>query len=191
MNSIYMDNTTSILDLPTYSPQLVNTNNNNQNNIIDENQIRQIVSGIQDASLHGATSLNSVDIPKNNTDITNDPYVTPNYIPPPPQQHNQQPTQNEKYIQENTNMPNIISNQTYKMQHKQVFDNIYDEIQMPLIVGLLFFISQLPVFKRYLNDNFKVFHYIDGSTNLTGNVCFSILFGIFYYIINIIIFRYT
>jgi len=26
-----MDNTTSILDLPTYSPQLVNTNNNNQN----------------------------------------------------------------------------------------------------------------------------------------------------------------
>jgi hypothetical protein len=184
MNNIYMDNTTSILDLPTYSPQLVNQTQN-QNSMIDENQIRQIVSGIQDASLHGATTLNSVDIPKNNVELTNDPQITPNYIPPI------QPNINPKYIQEPTNIPNIISTQNSKFQNKQLFDNIYDEIQMPLIVSVLFFIFQLPLFKRYLNDNFKFLHYIDGSMNLTGHVVFSILFGLLYYIINIIIFRYT
>ena len=182
-----MDNTTSILDLPTYSPHSVNTNgnSNNNNNTIDETQIRQIVSGIQDASLHGATSLSSVDIPKNNTEITNDPKIIPNYIPP------NQPNVTANYISEPTNISNIISTQTVKTQNKQFFDNIYDEIQMPLIVSVLFFITQLPTFKKYFNDHFKSLHYIDGTTNLTGNVCVSILFGLLYYIINIIIFRYT
>ena len=179
-----MDNTTSILDLPTYSPQSVNTTANN-NNIIDETQIRQIVSGIQDASLHGATSLSSVDIPKNNTELTNDPHVTPNYIPPIPK------NVNANYISEPTNIHNIISTQASKTQNKQFFDNIYDEIQMPLIVSVIFFMSQLPTFKKYFNDHFKSLHYIDGTMNLTGNVLVSILFGLLYYITNIIIFRYT
>ena len=155
------------------------------NNTIDENQIRQIVSGIQDASLHGATRLNSIDIPKDSIDITTDVTVTPNYIPPIPLEVN------PNYISENTNMSNIISTHASQMHNKQLFDNIYDEIQMPLIVSVLFFMYQLPVFKKYLHNTFKAFHYIDGSVNLIGNVTFSIFFGILYYIINIIIFRYT
>jgi len=182
-----MDNTTSIMDLPTnqYQPLNMDNQSNNNTNTIDENQIRQIVSGIQDASLHGATRLNSIDIPKDNVEKTIDPNVTANYIPPV------QPGVNPNYILENTNMQNIISTQNYKIQNNNFFDKIYDEIQMPLIVTVLFFMCQLPVLKRYLHNNFKSLHYVDGTMNLTGNVSLSILFGILYYIINIIIFRYT
>jgi len=196
MNNIYMDNTTSIMDLPTHQYQPINmdntmnnnnsmNNNNTNTNTIDENQIRQIVSGIQDASIHGATRLNSMDIPKHNVEKTIDPMITPNYIPPIPK------VINPNYIQENSSISNIISTQNYKTQNKLFFDNIYDEIQMPLIVSVLFFMCQLPVLKRYLHNNFKLLHYVDGTMNLIGNVSLSILFGILYYIINIIIFRYT
>lgn len=192
-----MDNTTSITDLPTYQSQSINdggmnnmgntmSNTMSNNNTIDENQIRQIVSGIQDASLHGATRLNSVDFPKESVEIVTDNAITPNYIPPPTN-----PRVNTDYIKEDTDMPTIISTQNCKIKNKQLFDNIYDEIQMPLIVSVLFFMFQLPVLKQYLYNNFKMFHYADGSMNLIGNVSFSILFGILYYIVNLIIFRYT
>jgi len=184
-----MDNTTSITDLPTYQSKnegVMNVNvNNNNNNTIDENQIRQIVSGIQDASLHGATRLNSVDFPKESVEIITDNNVTPNFIPPIKQGIN------PDYIKEGSDIPTIVSTQTVKIQNKQLLDNIYDEIQMPLIVSVLFFMCQLPFFKKYLNNNFKMFHYADGSMNLMGNVSFSILFGFLYYIVNLIIFRYT
>jgi hypothetical protein len=179
-----MDNTTSIMDLPTYQSQPINEGTSS-NNTIDENQIRQIVSGIQDASLHGATRLNSVDFPKDSADLITDMSVTPNYIPPV------KPGINQEYITENVDLPTILSNQQSNQQNKQLFDNIYDEIQMPLIVSVLFFMYQLPFFKKYLHNNFKILHYADGSMNLIGNVTLSILFGILYYIINLIIFRYT
>ena len=186
-----MDNTTSIIDLPTYQPQLQpmpdNMNNMNNNNTIDENQIRQIVSGIQDASLHGATRLNSVDFPNEHVERITDNTITPNYIPPPPTNNGVNPD----YIKDGVDIPTIISNQTYKIQNKQLLDHIYDELQMPLIVSVLFFMCQLPSFKRYLYNNLKIFHYADGSMNLIGNVSFSILFGVLYYIVNLIIFRYT
>ena len=180
-----MDNTTSIMDLPTYQSHPINEGPSSNNNTIDENQIRQIVTGIQDASLHGATRLNSVDFPKDNVEIITDNSVTPNYIPPI------KPGVNPEYITENVDLPTIVSTQQGKIQTKQLFDNIYDEIQMPLIVSVLFFMYQLPFFKKYLHNNFKVLHYADGSMNLIGNVTLSILFGVLYYIINFIIFRYT
>jgi hypothetical protein len=192
-----MDNTTSITDLPTYQSQSITegvmnvnnnvniNNNNNNNNTIDENQIRQIVSGIQDASLHGATRLNSVDFPKESVEIITDNNVTPNFIPPI------KPGINPDYIKEGSDIQTIVSTQTVKIQNKQLLDNIYDEIQMPLIVSVLFFMCQLPLFKKYLNNHFKMFHYADGTMNLMGNVSFSILFGFLYYIVNLIIFRYT
>ena len=91
-----MSDTTSILDLPTdptggghisnnINMTATETNNQNQTNTLslDQTTISQIVNGLQQASVTGATLLPSRDIPRNTDRITQDPNVQPNYIPPP------------------------------------------------------------------------------------------------------------
>ena len=50
---------------------------------LDQSTISQIVNGLQQASLSGATSLPSRDIPMHTDTITKDEQVQPNYIPQP------------------------------------------------------------------------------------------------------------
>ena len=92
---------TSILDLPTdplgggsisnnisltASDSMQQINQNGAPNLsLDQTTINQIVSGIQKASISGATQLPSRDIPMTTTGLSNDPQVQPNYVPPPPQ----------------------------------------------------------------------------------------------------------
>lgn len=95
-------NTTSINDLPTDPTAggsvggnvnlVVNEVNNGQmgqqpqkNNSqlsLDQITISQIVNGLQQASLAGATTLPSRDIPQNTEQLTNDAQIQPNYVPP-------------------------------------------------------------------------------------------------------------
>ena len=108
-----MDNTTSILDLPTDPVGGSNSSNNismnaqenpaelqgapqnqsgnplNENNAssmsLDQTTINQIVSGLQQATISGSTQLPSRDIPTNTNNVSIDPEVVPNYVPPAPQ----------------------------------------------------------------------------------------------------------
>ena len=100
-------NTTSINDLPTdpanggsiggnvslITSEIEGTNNTvisqpqQQNQSIglslDQSTISQIVNGLQQASLAGATQLPSRDIPINTDILTQDTQIQPNYVPPP------------------------------------------------------------------------------------------------------------
>ena len=101
------ESTTSILDLPTNPANGGNISNNismtaseantvvqqsnmntNSNSVsLDQTTINQIVNGLQQASVNGATQLPSRDIPMNTSSLTHDINITPNFIPPVPVQN--------------------------------------------------------------------------------------------------------
>lgn len=136
---------------------------------LDQSTISQIVNGLQQASIAGATSLPSRDIPQTTQAIINDPAVQANYVPPP------QPSQSDYIKDEETNY-------TYKEETiNSSLDSIYDEIQAPLLLSVLYFIFQLPIMRKLI---FKYIPFLcsnDGNYNFNGLVFTSGLFGFIYY----------
>jgi hypothetical protein len=187
-----MGDTTNIFDLPTNpvgggnvtnNISLTATENNVpvQNNVnsqvaLDQNTINQIVNGLQQASSTGLTQLPSRDIPMTTNAITQDPNIQPNYIPPP-QNHNQ----HDDYI-EDTN--DIVNSYNKKAYIQNTLDDTYSEIQTPLLLSILYFLFQLPIFKKYLFSFFPILFSKDGNFNLYGFLFTSTLFGLIFYLLN-------
>lgn len=191
-----MSETTSINDLPTdpaggggsnitlsatetqMSPLGQTNNGSNNNNIsLDQTTISQIVNGLQQATIAGATKLPSRDIPMNTNGITQDPYIQPNYVPIlPPSAGN--------YIDHQQTNQDIINEYNRAHQRTHVLDDMYTEIQTPLLLGILYFLFQLPFFKRNLSLYLPALFSSDGNMNLNGYIFNSILFGLLYYMMN-------
>jgi hypothetical protein len=186
-----MSDTTSILDLPT---DPAGGNNNANVNIqasemskqaptsmtLDQMTINQIVSGLQQASSTGATQLPSRDIAMTTNNIMQDPHVQPNYIPPPP------PSQSQMldYTQANEGPDDIVENYNSNKKYSDSLDDMYSEIQTPLLIAALYFLFQLPFFRKYLLSYFPVLFSMDGNLNINGFLFMSALFGIMFYLLN-------
>ena len=181
-------NTTSINDLPTdptgggsiggnvslvaretnnYKNQVINPSQ--QGMSLDQSTISQIVNGLQQASIAGATSLPSRDIPQNTEQLTNDAQIQPNYVPPP---------QIRDYINESDN---DIDNYYKNEQQQHSLDAIYDELQAPLLLAVLYFLFQLPFFKKNVFRYLPFLCHSDGNYNFNGLVFTCGLFGFIYY----------
>lgn len=192
----YMTDTTSILDLPTdptgggsingnvsfsatetHNQENTNTNTSMGGSVaLDQTTINQIVTGLQQASVSGLTQLQSRDIPQNSSSITQDAEVQPNYIPPA--------SKKEDYIQNYEDNDIIIQNYKKQTSIHGALDDTYDEIQMPLLVVILYFIFQMPIVKRYVYKYGPALFSKDGNTNIYGLIFMSITFGIIYYILS-------
>lgn len=145
--------------------------------VLEQKTLTKLVSGIQQASASGMTSLPSRDIPRNTDRLTNDEQTQPNYIP--------QPSHEKKdYISEDEKKQDIIREQKKKHNKQESLDVLYDEIQIPLLITVLYFLFQLPFFRK------KLFKYIpslfssDGHPNFYGFLFTSISFGVIYYMLN-------
>jgi len=190
-NNYIMSDTTSILDLPT---DPAGGNNNANVNIqaseiskqaptsmtLDQMTINQIVSGLQQASSTGATQLPSRDIAMTTNNITQDPHIQPNYIPPPPQTQNQM----LDYTQPNEDPDDIVENYNSNKKYSESLDDMYSEIQTPLLIAALYFLFQLPFFRKYLLSYFPILFSMDGNLNINGFLFMSALFGIMFYLLN-------
>jgi hypothetical protein len=151
--------------------------NANGNISLDPDTISQIVSGIQQASLTGATMLPSRDIPSDTTQFNNDPQTLPNYVPPPPQN-----TVQRDYIRDNEMAVNdMINNYNRKNEFNNNLDDAYNELQTPLLITILYFLFQLPFLKRFLFANMPFLFSNDGNHNLNGFLFTSVLFGVAYH----------
>ena len=143
---------------------------------LDQNTINHIVSGIQQASSSGATQLPSRDMPTSTNHIAQDVQVQANYVPPPPPQHSD-------YIQQYEENNDIVDDYYDKQKRNASLDSMYDELQTPLLLGVLFFLFQLPFFKKYLFAYMPMLFLNDGNYNIYGFVFMSALFAFVYYLL--------
>ena len=116
------------------------------------------------------------DIPMDIAQHTQDIEIQPNYIP--------KPKVTSDYIREyqETTDKKIREYETNKKMERRT-ESLFDEIQMPILVVLIYFIFQLPIINTLI---FKKFAFLsiyneDGNFNLTGLLLKSILFGGLYY----------
>jgi hypothetical protein len=142
---------------------------------LDQTTINQIVNSLQQASTSGATQLPSRDIPRTTENLVQDPHVQPNYIPP---------QSNNDYITEDEDNEDIIQNYNKNQKYGDSLDQLYDELQIPLLISVLYFLFQLPIFKRYLYKFFPVLFSKDGNINLYGFGFTSALFGLLFYLLS-------
>lgn len=191
-----MSDATSILDLPTDPIGGGSINNNismtvhetnmslpqqqsqqqqsNSGMSLDQTTINQIVNGLQQATLTGVTQLQSRDIPMTTTGHSNDPQIVPNYVPPPPQQH-------IDYIKNYEQTSDMINNYNKGQQRVNSLDDMYNEIQTPLLLAVLYFLFQLPFFKRFLFNYIPFLFSNDGNYNINGYLFASVLFGLLFH----------
>jgi len=186
-----MSDTTSILDLPTDPVGGGNVANNititeEEKQMppqqaasvmsLDQTTINQIVNGLQQATLAGTTQLPSRDIPMTTSGLSADPQVMPNYVPPPPQQH-------QDYIKNYEQSSDIINAYNKGKQMNDSLDDMYNEIQTPVLLAVLYFLFQLPFFKRFLYTYIPFLFSNDGNYNINGFLFISVLFGLLFHLL--------
>jgi hypothetical protein len=191
-----MSDSTSILDLPTDPVGGGNVSNNIQITAhdtklsdngtatmqpsgvsLDQSTINQIVNGLQQASLSGSTNLQSRDIPMTTSNYVNDPQTAPNYIPPPPQGHSD-------YIKNYEQPVEMINNYNNKMNLHNNLDNAYNDFQTPFLLTILYFLFQLPFFKKILYAYIPRLFSNDGNYNINGYLFASVLFGLLFHVLS-------
>jgi hypothetical protein len=157
---------TRIEDLPS-------TDENIKLEVTDNNNIKlnDIFKNVQDIGVNGDLSLPSRDIPLDETKMSMDNISKPNYIP-----------KNEDYI---TNIyetyEDMNENQRKKKNKQDSLEVLYDEMQTPLLLSVLYFIFQLPSFNNILSKYIKSIFKTDGNLNIYGLITKSVLFALSYY----------
>jgi hypothetical protein len=162
---------TPVQSTTSQSPPLQQQPGNAQASSITElssKAINDIVSGIQAAAQNGMTSLQSRDIPSTTPHLTQDDAVKPNYVPKP---------SNKDYIEEHDSYQSLIEKNQNNVQHKDKMNNIYDEIQNPLMGMILFFFFQMPYFTKLLKKQLPSLFNKDGLHNFSGHLFKASLFG--------------
>jgi hypothetical protein len=188
-----MTDTTNIMDLPSdpalggnniileknetvYDPNVETSGVTQQSTAIDEQKsMNELVTGIQQASAAGATKLPSRDIPQNTVHFA-DEQIKPNFVPIS--------ESNEDYIKNELSEQEILEKRMRNYNKKDSLEVLYDELQIPIIICILYFIFQLPIVKSKFLSLLPSLHNSDGNPNLTGFVTNSFIFGITYYVIS-------
>lgn len=168
INNITMT-TSENINMPKISNEINNEIKNSQTNY------NELVNQLQKASVSGATALPSRDIPIDPALLKTDIETKPNFIP----QHNV----SEDYIN-NLETQNSLLNQNSKEEKKiDTLEEFYNEFQIPLLLGILYFLFQLPIFKKYMKKLLPFIFASDGNLNLNGYLFNSVLFASIFYIL--------
>ena len=145
-----------------------------QNQQQNQNNYNEMISQLQKASVSGATGLPTRDIPINPTVVNNDVEIKPNFIPE---------TNNNDYISNSISPEQLISQNNIKQNNIDKLDAFYNEFQLPLLVSVLYFLFQLPIFRKTVKKIFPVLFSNDGNPNLYGYLFNSVLFSTLFYIL--------
>lgn len=140
---------------------------------MSQQNISQLVNGLQQASASGLTSLPSRDIPQTQGHLTQDQYMKPNYVPE--EQHN------TDYITEHQTNEEILRKNYQKEHQMNSLDNFYNNLQTPLLIAILYFIFQLPVVRKNLFKFVPMLFSKDGNPNLIGYLVNSCIFAGLYF----------
>jgi hypothetical protein len=162
-----MTSSTNISELPI-DPSISQTSNI----VLETKEKKTIADNVLDAANAGLTTLPSRDIPITTTQHSHDISTTANYVPE---------SNNKNYV-ENHNTEIGYKKQVEKENiRKSNLDILFDEFHVSALIGLLYFLFQLPIFKSTM---FKLFGFLfkkDGNYNLGGYISVSVLFGLTFY----------
>lgn len=159
--------TTSINELP------IDPGISSENIKLESREKKPFSDEILEAKRAGLTDLPTRDIPNSSVEHTTDPTVTANYVPPADSVGDYiENYKNEIGYRNEVNKANI---------HKSTFDIVFDEFRTALLVGLLFFLFQLPIFKATLHKNMDFLFKKDANYNFYGLLFVSFVFGMGYY----------
>jgi hypothetical protein len=136
--------------------------------------VNKFVTGVQEAVAAGALGLESRDVPQNQTHLTQDEQMQPNYVP----------KQQEDYITASNQSNNdIIRLHNEKKQNEENLDILFNNLQTPVLLAVLYFIFQLPIVKQTILRVIPSLFRKDGTPNLYGYIFHAILFASMYQII--------
>ena len=161
------------------NPMLQNQNNPGiMGNNVQQQQApnyNELISQIQKAAASGTTALPSRDIPIEPTRVANDNQTQPNYIPPP-----QVP---ENYIKNYETPQQVIEQNNKQMNMTNLYDTLFYEMQLPIVIALLYFLFQLPAVKKHSKNMFPYLFKDDGNPNLYGFIFNSVMFSSMVYVL--------
>ena len=152
--------------------QLLQQNRDNDPSIMQKN-MNQFVTGIQQASAAGMTALPSRDIPQSQEHLIQDQQIKPNFIP---QQLGEM--QGQDYIANSKTSEDIIRENMRRQTKTDSLDSIYNELQIPILLGVLYFLFSLPIVRKNMFKYIPMIFNKDGNLNLGGYISNSVLFGL-------------
>ena len=131
----------------------------------------QLTPVLKEAAASGATVLPSRDIPQSTLPTQHDETVKPNFVPK---------QANNDYIGDIVEREKIIQEKQRKQNQDDNMDYIYNQLQIPLIVGILYFLFQLPIVRKRMFVFLPNLFNKDGNPNLSGYIFNSVIFAMFY-----------
>ena len=132
------------------------------------------IKGNPNISPNSVLRLPSRDMPMNTAQHSQDPNNNSDYIP----------ENKEDYIANNVTLEEAIQKNLINNTNTEKNEKIYSEIQTPLIISIIFFIFQLPIFEKSFKKHFSYFVTNEGSMTLNGHLFKCVMVGCFYYLTN-------
>lgn len=144
----------------------------NQNQ--DQQNYNEMISSLQKATLSGQTNLPDRNIPTTTTNLTTDENIQQEHIPKPSVQFD---------IENNMTSEDILDHNKKLEKKTSIIENYYQEFHEPILIAVLYFLFQLPIFQKYLYKIIPSLFKSDGNPNVLGYLINSIVFGISFYFI--------
>ena len=141
---------------------------------VDPNAMNKVLSGLQQAQMQGMTQLPSRDIPMNTQQMTQDKQIQPNYVP-----HSDK----KEYIEEEDTYESLLKKKKDKMENEDRLDLLYNELQLPVLIMVLFFMFQMPYSKKKFLQLFPSVFKQDGNMTMSGYLLKTSMFGMSFYAI--------
>jgi hypothetical protein len=120
--------------------------------------------------------LPSRDIPMNQFEFQQDEEIQPNYVP--------KAKLTSDYIREyEAGSENALKKHEQGKHREKMATTLFSELQLPILVAILYFTFQMPVVTSLLRKYFSFLsiYHDDGNLNVTGLIMKSILFGSVFY----------
>ena len=158
---------TNISDLPSSNVELEIKDKDEKLNLND------IFKKVEDVGNKGNLALPSRDIPMDQSSVTMDRKSSTNYVP-----------DNEDYINKiyERNV-DIVENQRKKQNKVETIDVIYSELEKPILMAILFFLFQLPIFNTILKKYVKGIFSNDENLNIYGYILKSVMYSSTFYLL--------
>lgn len=157
------------IKIENYGQQLNNERGNDKLATIDYSS--QLNLSLQQASAAGATVLPSRDIPHDTLAMQQDDRVKPNFVPK---------NSSDDYIGDILNKERILQETNKKQNTSDNIDYFYDMVQLPIVVGIIYFLFQLPVVRKQFLSFLPGLFNNDGNPKLSGYIFNSVIFASLY-----------